>query len=167
MSWQLDPSSSTEPVPHVLGRVREVVSTHHLCVVATLGASGARLTPCFYAPFDDTSLVIVSSRHSRHATTWEADPRFTALIAVSPPQGGRFVSLHLSGDVVRPTGMTRVRAVGAYAAHMSGQALRTGAAGTSDLFGKTVFVLRPVGIELLDTDVSSSPVRLGRHVTAA
>ena len=76
------------------------------------------------------------------------------------------MSVHLSGPVTRPRGGSRLAALTAYAARMSGR-LSSAANGVHDLLDKRVFVLETERIELVDTRLQRGTMRVERVPSAA
>ena len=143
MEWNTD---SALELSTIMERVTTILDEDDMCVLGTVEEQGPRLTPCFFAPLGDHRLVFVSSKGARHVANAQADPRCSALVVPRRPQG-RPVSVHLSGPVTRPRGGSRLAALTAYAARMSGR-LSSAANGVHDLLDKRVFVLEAERIEL-------------------
>ena len=144
MEWNTD---SALELSTIMERVTTILDEDDMCVLGTVEEQGPRLTPCFFAPLGDHRLVFVSSKGARHVANAQADPRCSALVVPRRPQG-RPVSVHLSGPVTRPRGGSRLAAITAYAARMSGR-LSSAANGVHDLLDKRVFVLETERIELV------------------
>ena len=142
MEWNTD---SALELSTIMERVTTILDEDDMCVLGTVEEQGPRLTPCFFAPLGDHRLVFVSSKGARHVANAQADPRCSALVVPRRPQG-RPVSVHLSGPVTRPRGGSRLAALTAYAARMSGR-LSSAANGVHDLLDKRVFVLETERID--------------------
>lgn len=162
MEWNTD---SALELSTIMERVTTILDEDDMCVLGTVEEQGPRLTPCFFAPLGDHRLVFVSSKGARHVANAQADPRCSALVVPRRPQG-RPVSVHLSGPVTRPRGGSRLAAITAYAARMSGR-LSSAANGVHDLLNKRVFVLETERIELVDTRLQRGTMRVERAPSAA
>jgi len=152
---KIDVALSTEwdNVETVRASLEDILTRNHLCALTSIGPEGApHINTAYFAPLSSAELVFWTSPKSRHSQNLSANPAAAIAIYDSrQPWGSDLQGLQAHGSVRRATGITNIKAFGAYAARYAGLLKFAKAHDEADrIFESKFYVFHPDQITVLD-----------------